>query len=442
MKKRMMAFLKWAGMGIVALAIVYAVLLGLANRKLRQAYAALEADGRPMRPEQVIPPAIPDSDNAALVYQAVVLQLRAEPGDDAKTSLFDRMQQQAMVVEQAEVSSNTLAAFRQLSQRKAVVDALQKLEVGSAKPGCRYDLDYNLGVDMPIKHIQDASDINHILRGLILLQAADGNIGAAWNAVLTALRMADAWKAEPLLISQLYRVGQIERITDVIRRLCDSAPPTSDQAAQLDELLRKFDDNTPLIRAIDGERIIYLEPLLAETDLARRLKTSHITPFVMWIFARVTISFQFDHAASLNMCHAAANSAGQGYSTADDARDATPYYCWMTRTLRPSFSAAKKRHIAMIAESRITRAGLAVLRYRAQQGHYPPDLAAVNMQNLVDPFTGKALIYRADTTGFTVYSAGPNQRDDNGVSDRYKGLDDIAWHFAEKKETTAPLQNQ
>lgn len=96
----------------------------------------------------------------------------------------------------------------------------------------------------------------------------------------------------------------------------------------------------------------------------------------------------------------------------------------------------------MIAESRITRAGLAVLRYRAQQGHYPPDLAAVNMQNLVDPFTGKALIYRADTTGFTVYSAGPNQRDDNGVSDRYKGLDDIAWHFAEKKETTAPLQNQ
>ena len=68
-KERMAKALKWAAIVFIALVALYLILLFAANRSLRHAYAALEADGRPMKKEQVIPEKIPDWDNAALVYR-------------------------------------------------------------------------------------------------------------------------------------------------------------------------------------------------------------------------------------------------------------------------------------------------------------------------------------------------------------------------------------
>ena len=67
------------GCGVVAaIALAFVGLSIYANRALHDAYAALEADGRPMKPEQIIPSKISDADNAALVYEAVILKLKAE----------------------------------------------------------------------------------------------------------------------------------------------------------------------------------------------------------------------------------------------------------------------------------------------------------------------------------------------------------------------------
>ena len=69
---------KWAAGVVAAIALAFVGLSIYANRALHDAYAALEADGRPMKPEQIIPSKISDADNAALVYEAVILKLKAE----------------------------------------------------------------------------------------------------------------------------------------------------------------------------------------------------------------------------------------------------------------------------------------------------------------------------------------------------------------------------
>jgi hypothetical protein len=46
-----------------------------------------------------------------------------------------------------------------------------------------------------------------------------------------------------------------------------------------------------------------------------------------------------------------------------------------------------------------------------------------------DPF-GTQLRYRADKSGFTVYSLGPDQRDDGGLPDKSGRETDIAWRIA------------
>jgi hypothetical protein len=118
--------------------------------------------------------------------------------------------------------------------------------------------------------------------------------------------------------------------------------------------------------------------------------------------------------------------------------DAVPRYCVLTRMLVPGLSMSKGRHVSMVAQSRVIRLGLDVLRYREQQGHYPPDLAAIKRDGLVDPFSGKALIYHADPDGFTVYSVGVNLVDDGGMKGRDWKSGDLVWRYTEKKGPVSP----
>ena len=59
--------------------MIYAIALAFSAARLRRAYAALEKSGRPMQAAEIIPPAIPDTENAALLYQSAALLLKAEP---------------------------------------------------------------------------------------------------------------------------------------------------------------------------------------------------------------------------------------------------------------------------------------------------------------------------------------------------------------------------
>lgn len=439
MKSRMASALKWIGFVIIALAVLYAVLLGLSNRRLRQAYAALQADGRPMKAAQIIPAAVPDPDNAVIVYQAVVLQLKAE-----------RVGQEDLLTHLGKLSAGILTntsfapsldGFRELSHRKAVMEGMQALETGSAKPGYRYDLDYSKGAWMLLPHLADLRNLTRILCAAAHLQAVDGDHAAAWRTLATSLRMADGGKAEPILVSQLVRMAQFGMTAETLQTICNNTRPTAEQQATIEELLTRFDDNASLIMAMDAERVLFGEWAF-NLPYSELLKTSGmvdagtvgLSPAMMFAPGR-----HRDHAAYLEIMHAFAKNASQAYSTNDVVRmermiDAVPRYCSLTRLLVPALSMVKVRHVAMIAEARVTRAGLAVLRYREQQGRYPAVLATTKMEALVDPFSGKPLLYRADPVGFTVYSVGANLVDDNGAKGKTKDSGDIVWRYTEKTE--------
>jgi len=102
--------------------------------------------------------------------------------------------------------------------------------------------------------------------------------------------------------------------------------------------------------------------------------------------------------------------------------------------LVPALSAAKGRYVSMIAQARVTRAGLAALQHVQKKDACPADLDALETGALVDPFTGKALVYRTTATGFIVYSVGENLSDDGGTTSREKRSGDIVWRYTEKEE--------
>ena len=128
MHRRSKRILTGLGIFVVALAIIYAILLVRATAKLRQAYAALEAQGRPMRIDEITPPKVPDSENAAVLYQSAVLLLKSQPAGDK--SLFERLTD-------GRVRPKTKEEMNELIAQEAVTKAVSLIEQGTRRPVCR-----------------------------------------------------------------------------------------------------------------------------------------------------------------------------------------------------------------------------------------------------------------------------------------------------------------
>ena len=89
MHRRTKRILTGLGLVLVALAVAYAILLLRSTAQLRQAYAALAADGRPLQSAEILPPKVADANNAAVLYQSAILMLKGEPAGDK--SLYERL---------------------------------------------------------------------------------------------------------------------------------------------------------------------------------------------------------------------------------------------------------------------------------------------------------------------------------------------------------------
>jgi hypothetical protein len=91
---------------------------------------------------------------------------------------------------------------------------------------------------------------------------------------------------------------------------------------------------------------------------------------------------------------------------------------FLNQLLFPVFDEATKREQSSMATLRLLACYAAIRRYHQQRGVYPPSLEALRPElgeMIIDPFTGKPFVYRADPQrGFQLYSLGENLTDDGG----------------------------
>ena len=125
MQKRTVKFLKVIAIVFVVLGLIYAIAVSVSSSKLRQAYADLKKDGRPMEPSDVIPPPypeVPDTENAALLYESAGLLLKAQPTPD-ENLLVDLGDISDKFIKDS-LDSDKLDEFKQLIGQDVVTQAL------------------------------------------------------------------------------------------------------------------------------------------------------------------------------------------------------------------------------------------------------------------------------------------------------------------------------
>lgn len=463
MKKRTVKILTGVAVVLVALSIIYAIWVGISAAKLRRAYAALEKDGRPMRAEEVIPPKVPETENAALLYESAALLLKAMPArwDDVPDAaalsareinarnkaknLLGHLGYLSDTFLKESLAEDKRAKLETLLAEDIVSQALAIVQLGTKRPLCRFDLDYEAGLNMSLSPVLDMRDLLRILGAKVWLEAEAGRAQSAWELALTQLRFADALRGEPVIISQLVRFSQIALTCRTVQRACATAPPSQEQHESLVALFEGLDDIAPLIASIDAERVLVGDPVFRQPrdelkqTIGQYVHEDYVPDLFNWFQTR-RICFKpallADHAAYLRFMHGSARlfegaSSNNELEALKRTETEAERSHALARTLMPAMFRLMALHGRMTAEIRITRAGLALLRYKQEHSVWPETLDVLGLEDLEDPFVGGLLQYRPDGDGFVLYSVGDDEEDNGGAAKQpkqEKGFD-IVWHF-------------
>ena len=443
MQKRTVKVLKVIAIIFVVLGLIYAIAVSVSSSKLRQAYADLKKDGRPMEPSDVIPPEVPDTENAALLYESATLLLKAQPA--AGENLLEDLGDISDKFIKESLDSDKLDEFKQLIGQDVVTQALSIIAQGTQRDSCRFDLDYDDGLNTLLPHLSGLRNFTRILCAKAYLEAKTGNPDTAWDMLLTQLKFADALRTEPVLVSKVVRIAMIRLSCDTITKLCEIAPPNAQQSSDIQSLLKDLDDIRPLIHSIDAERLLIGEWLFnLSKDEMYKANLQHSDEDDAGLLHKLIIFgitfkplFLADHAAYMRYMHEGARFAERPYSP-DEAealeKELQKKRHIVTSMLAPALFRVKEIHFQMTAQLRIARAGLALLQYKQANNALPATLDALKLQNINDPFSDGLLLYKTEEQGFVLYSVGPDQKDNDG-SPRKKRQEkdwDIVWHFPGK----------
>ena len=448
MKKRTVKILTGIAIVVVVLGLIYAIAVSVSSAKLRRVYADLKKDDRPMEPADVIPPKVPDTENAALLYESAALLLKAQPTTD--NNLLEHLGDLSNTLIKESLESDKLAELKQLIGQDVVTQALSIVKQGTRRDSCRFDLNYDDGLNTLLPHLSDLRNLARILCAKAYHEAKIGNPDTAWDLLTTQLKFADALRTEPVLISKLVRIQMIRLSCDTIKKLCEIAPPNTQQASDIRSLLKDFDDIQPLIHSIDAERLLIGEWVfnltkdeLYKTGMENIQKDADGLIYKL-IFFGITFKplFLADHAAYLRFMHEGARFIEQPYSREEGEimeKGVQKKRYIVTRILTPAVFRVKEIHCQMTAQLRIVQAGLALLQYKQTENTFPATLDTLKLPNINDPFSDGLLLYKTEGQGFVLYSVGPDQKDNDGSPRQKKQKTDwdIVWIFPGRQQDDA-----
>jgi len=462
---------------IVGLGLAYALALARSKARLRAAYAALKQDGRPMRAADVIPAAIPDTENAAPLYQKAARLLKEQPAPKNK-HLLEHLAGLASSYVGGTLEPEERVEFDQVMAQEVVVSALATLEEALQRPACRFDHDYDNGLYADVRAAQathplmrrrqdefrpsDLRDLARLYEARTWREVEAGRASQAWGRVQRQFKCAEALSGQPVLSGHFPRFSIVRDLCRLMRRLCEVAPPDEENYQRLEALLKDQSDVASLVSAADAERLLRGQWLfsLPSDRLYEALQQDGLFPspegvpeaFSRFGFRLATFRPRFiaAHAAYLEMMRRGAQMLEGPYfprgSQTDQTFSSLAGHSLLTNRLAPMLQFEKEFHCDMVAQVQLTRAGLALLRYRQTHGTFPDVLDALNLEDLVDPFAEAPLHYRAEEAGFVVYSVGEDQQDNGGTprqrrttSDpRYKTPDyDLIWRFPRATDPAA-----
>ena len=405
---------------VAAVLVVRAILNFTEGRRLTRTLASLKGQGIPLTTKELIPPC-PESENGATLWKAAA-ELYAFGGEDIK--LFTKVYQ-AFVRDEVISPEEWSALTKVIEKNRRMLDLIPEV---AAKPRFQYG-DRELASYE--KRIPDALKILRSVRLLgfeAFLAAEKGDVRSSLDRLQTGLRFAPKIAEESSLIAYLVALADAKLCLLFLNKSLSGREAGEEL---LLPLLNDLDERqielwkALLKTSIRGERILFMEIGLL-TDAKGWATSSWLKgeaeKLYYWLIKpliKSDVNQNIPIYAGLE-----ANAALPYYQTRDywnfyrGRLINLPWYAVAAKLAIPDMESTFLKTATFEALVRAFRAGLACRIHKGRTGQYPESLEALVPALLnevpIDPFTGKALVYRREGEGFIVYSLGSNQRDDGG----------------------------
>ena len=409
--------------GVLVVAIFTVRFMG-AGRAVDVEIARIRAEGGPTTAADLAGKPIPDSENAALVYQKCFAYLPKSLDSPDRHRLRDFLN-----------SDKRSAEPKLWARAKTIVDrytpALSLAEKAAAMPKCRFKVDWS-DLNSRAYHPAFLRFLAHLVAARGLLDAKSGNAPGAVKSVELIIRLSNSLKDELDLSSLMVRSSIIETAGKAMVDVSKQAGITESDARRLNAVFAGVDLRRDLAKAMRGERaqgIVFYDSVREGKMVSGQSQNGfRISPSRLFLDS--------DEDYYLDKMRDGIRVASHPYreqARVRRKRHRDPPRYAICSNLLLSFNMgewlAQDRAIASIAGSRIF---LGLLAYRDRFGSYPPglaDLKKINWRLPEDPFSGKPFVYHRKGSGFVLYSIGDDLKDNGGVERNGDRPGDIVWEL-------------
>ncbi len=393
------------------------------GHRLRSRVAALERNGETLVLAELAPAHIPPEDNAAILLAFAFAELD-EVDRRARGVATEQAKRTGKPVDpqyDAHVAfrkSLTFACFREHEAhlRARLTDhqeALRLAEAALTRPACRFEVEYEAGMDADLPHLARLSTLAGLFALRAIAQSADGQVADPETNVVQILRLARTLEGEPIFVSEIVRL-RIDRIaTRTLQELVDHHALSSAALAQLVPLLADETNQLTAVHTLKGERAsayTYFHGGLEEKLMSPLPRALLRQSLIVYLDAMEDIiaSADLSYFASLQTCRemdASVPGLRDSASWAETARHHLPSY----------LAAGAKTQ----ARLRSAAVGCSLAADMADGAAPPETLEGVPVPLRTDPFTGTDLRVTRTEDALVVYSVGMNGQDDGGVFEKH-----------------------
>ena len=318
---------------------------------------------------------------------------------------------------------------------------IEELRQASQLPQCRFPLNYDTecpaAILLPPLAAMKSSIQLLQLRALAELQ--NGQPEKALADVKLMLRLTEAIRTEPFLISHLVRIAMWQITLQPIYEGLAEHRWSNAQLVALGAEMEKLDFLADYKLSIRGEIGLHsgiveylrrhpkeLSNMTSDRDQSGNSSYAPVRYFPDgWFYQNLLHSARFmvlyylptvdlrQRAVSKSLMRQADEAFGE------EIRHITPYN-FLERVLLPALGSVAEKFAYMQASVDLARTAIALERYRLAHGEFPESLDALAPQFIAkvphDVIGGQSLKYRRTNDGqFVLYSVGWNEQDDGGV---------------------------
>lgn len=375
------------------------------------------------------------------------------------------------------VLENSIEAYKEFNEKKAVVDAkpifelllkkyqkkgtpedkekitafcadnqelIIELRNLAATGGPFHDLDFSKGSKIEVPHLAEIRSWVWLLTEHAAMSAKSGDYEEATQDALAIAAFAEGLGKEPVLISQMVGVAIENRLYNVIAESIPGENLSPEQLAQIIEYTSRFNGRNDLADAMALEATWQITEAF---DAVRNGQGERADSFVMRLYGSIGRPLlNQDEEIYVDIMERLSDTVRLPYYEAQPVLEQLhremgniSFIRLMTRPtlhiLAPTYLRMPETCARCEAELGLMQIGLTVEQYHAQHGEYPQTLEeiapALDNTLPLDPYTGQGFVYKPQADGFILYSARGNivPPDENRTVRGLNEQGNIVWRY-------------